>query len=113
MTWIYGGDCLETVREEEGGGGGERPGDWNVRGLTWWDSEAILRAKAKQSGGNFRQCRSAGVRWPARGSARRGSGRGEREADVRASFSGYTQPRRPRLLSSSNSNSHSKMREVG
>lgn len=50
-----------------------------MRGLTWRDSGAILRAKAKRSGGNLRLC---GLRECARGG---GSGRGEREADVRAS----------------------------
>lgn len=80
MTWIYGGDCLETVREKRGWGG-ERPGDWNMNGLTWRDSGAILRAKAKRSGGNLRLC---GLREC--GGQRAGkSGRGEREADVRVS----------------------------
>lgn len=30
MMWINGGDCLETVREEEREKERERPGDWNT-----------------------------------------------------------------------------------
>lgn len=70
MTWIYGGDLLETVREEEGGWGGERLGDWNMRGLTWRDSRGHLRSKSKAKRWKLKPVRSAGVRWPARWSAR-------------------------------------------
>jgi hypothetical protein len=99
------------VREEEEGWGGERPGDCNMCDLMWRDSGAIFRSRAKRSGGNLRPCglRECGGQ---RAGVRAGGVEGEL-ARLTCEFLRHTQPRRPRLLSSSNSNSHNKMREVG
>lgn len=94
-----------------GGVGRRRPGDWIMCDLTWRDSGAIFRARAKRSSGNLRLCglrecggQRAGVR---------AGGVGGESARLTCEFLRHTQPRRPRFLSSSNSNSHNKMREVG
>lgn len=77
MTWIYGGDRLEAVREEEGVG---RRKAWGLE-HAWPDMEGLrghLKGKSKAKRWKLKTVRSAGVR-------AEGSGRGEREADVRAS----------------------------
>lgn len=72
MTWINGGDCLETVREVGRGKEGERPGDWSMRGLTRKDSRAILRAKSKA-----KRCKLQTARLRERGGQRAGVRTGE------------------------------------
>lgn len=75
MTWIYGGDCLETVREEEGLG---RRKAWGLE-HEWPDLEGLrghFKGKSKAKRWKLKTVRSAGVRWPARGEEWEGRARG-------------------------------------